>query len=53
MFTRQGHSPDVKLPRIFGIEAVGIVEEAPGGGFRKGDIVATVMGGMGREFDGG
>jgi NADPH:quinone reductase-like Zn-dependent oxidoreductase len=53
MFTRQGHSPDVKLPRILGIEAVGTVEEAPGNEFRKGDTVATVMGGMGRSFDGG
>lgn len=53
MFTRQGHSPDVKLPRILGIEAVGTVEEATGDEFRKGDTVATVMGGMGRSFDGG
>ncbi len=52
MFTRQGHSPNVKLPRILGIEAVGIVEDAPGGEFQKGDVVATVMGGMGRQFDG-
>lgn len=53
MFTRQGHSPGVKLPRVLGIEAAGLVEEAPGGEFRKGDIVATAMGGMGRQFDGG
>lgn len=53
LFTRQGHSPGVKLPRILGIEAVGLVEEAPGNEFRKGDVVATAMGGMGREFDGG
>jgi NADPH:quinone reductase-like Zn-dependent oxidoreductase len=52
MFTRQGHSPNVKFPRILGIEAAGVVEEAPGTGFSKGDVVATVMGGMGREFDG-
>ncbi len=26
LFTRQGHSPNVKFPRILGIEAVGIVE---------------------------
>jgi NADPH:quinone reductase-like Zn-dependent oxidoreductase len=52
MFTRQGHSPDVKFPRVLGIEAVGLVEEAPGGEFRKGDVVATAMGGMGRRFDG-
>jgi NADPH:quinone reductase-like Zn-dependent oxidoreductase len=53
LFTRQGHSPGVKLPRVLGIEAVGLVEEAPGSEFRKGDIVATAMGGMGRQFDGG
>ena len=53
LFTRQGYSPDVHFPRILGIEAVGIVEEAPGGEFQKGDAVATVMGGMGRQFDGG
>jgi NADPH:quinone reductase-like Zn-dependent oxidoreductase len=52
LFTRQGHSPGVKFPRVLGIEAVGLVEEAPGNQFRKGDIVATVMGGMGRQFDG-
>src|SRR5580658_5960793 len=53
LFTRQGHSPDVKFPRVLGIEAVGLVESAPGNEFRKGDIVATAMGGMGRQFDGG
>jgi len=52
LFTRQGFSPDVKLPRVLGIEAVGEVESAPGGEFHKGDIVASVMGGMGRQFDG-
>ena len=55
MFTRQGHSPTVKFPRILGIEAAGIVEEAPGNEdkFKQGDRVATAMGGMGRNFDGG
>src|SRR5579863_7673962 len=53
LFTRQGHSPGVQFPRILGIEAVGLVEEAPGGEFQKGDVVASAMGGMGREFDGG
>jgi NADPH:quinone reductase-like Zn-dependent oxidoreductase len=52
MFTRQGHSP-VQFPRILGIEAAGVVEEAPGGEFKPGDVVATAMGGMGRNFDGG
>jgi NADPH:quinone reductase-like Zn-dependent oxidoreductase len=52
LFTRQGHSPSVKLPRILGIEAVGLVEHAPGNEFSKGEAVATAMGGMGRQFDG-
>ena len=52
LFTRQGQSPSVKFPRILGIEAVGLVEEAPGNEFKKGEIVATAMGGMGRQFDG-
>ena len=54
-FTREGHSPTVKFPRILGIEATGLVEEAPGseGRLKKGDIVGTAMGGMGRDFDGG
>lgn len=53
LFTRQGHSPNVGFPRILGIEAVGLVEAAPGGEFQTGDKVATAMGGMGRAFDGG
>jgi NADPH:quinone reductase-like Zn-dependent oxidoreductase len=53
LFTRQGFSPTVKFPRVLGIEATGVVEEAPGKEFREGDIVATAMGGMGRAFDGG
>jgi NADPH:quinone reductase-like Zn-dependent oxidoreductase len=52
LFTRQGHSPSVKFPRILGIEAVGLVEQAPGNEFQQGDVVATAMGGMGRQFDG-
>ena len=55
MYTRQGHSPTVKFPRILGIEASGVIEEAPGNEdkFKEGDVVATAMGGMGREYDGG
>jgi NADPH:quinone reductase-like Zn-dependent oxidoreductase len=52
LFTRQGHSPGVRFPRILGIEAVGTVADAPGGQFSEGQVVATVMGGMGRTFDG-
>ena len=53
LFTRQGLSPGVVFPRVLGIEAVGLVEDAPGAEFAKGEVVATAMGGMGRNFDGG
>lgn len=53
LFTRQGHSPDVQFPRIQGIECVGTVEEDPSGTYHKGQKVAAIMGGMGRDFDGG
>ena len=36
-----------------GIEAAGIVAAAPGGEFAPGTQVVTMMGGMGRAFDGG
>jgi len=52
LFTRQGHSPSVTLPRILGIEAVGEIVAAPGTELLPGQTVATAMGGMGRQFDG-
>jgi NADPH2:quinone reductase len=53
LFTRQGHSPDVKFPRIQGIECVGEIADDPSGTYKKGQQVAAIMGGMGRDFDGG
>ena len=53
MFTRQGHSPSVTFPRVLGIECVGIVEEAPETDLAPGQTVAAVMGGLGRDYDGG
>src|SRR5580704_12383192 len=53
LFTRQGLSPSVHLPRVLGIEAVGLVAQAPGNEFHEGETVATAMGGMGRDYDGG
>lgn len=51
---QRGHSLNaVKFPRVLGIEAVGLVEDCPGGEFEKDAVVATCMGGMGRDFDGG
>lgn len=52
IFTRQGDSPSVKLPRIIGIECVGVVENPSNSSFKKGDKVFSMMNGMGRKFDG-
>src|SRR3954463_8355372 len=53
LHTRLGLAQDVTFPRVLGIEATGIVAAAPGGEFVAGQQVATMMGGMGRTFDGG
>ncbi|PPF78103.1 alcohol dehydrogenase catalytic domain-containing protein [Pseudoclavibacter sp. Z016] len=50
---RSGVAEAGELPRVPGIEATGIVVDAPGSDFRPGQQVATMMGGMGRSFDGG
>ena len=50
--TRLGLSQGVTFPRVLGIEAVGVVVAAPGGEFEEGQQVATMLGGMGRTFDG-
>jgi NADPH2:quinone reductase len=53
LHTRLGLAQGVTFPRVLGIEATGIVAAAPGGEFEEGQQVATMMGGMGRSFDGG
>ena len=53
LHTRLGLAEGVTFPRVPGIEAVGEVADAPGGEFRTGQKVVTLMGGMGRVFDGG
>ncbi len=54
LYTRLGFSGDaVTFPRVLGIEATGVVADAPGGEFQPGAQVVTMMGGMGRQFDGG
>jgi NADPH2:quinone reductase len=50
---RRGLGSFGSFPRIPGIEAVGVVVEAPGGEFEPGTQVAALMGGMGRTIDGG
>ena len=51
-FTRRGESPSVKFPRVLGIECVGEVADSLGPKFKKGQKVAAIMGGMGRDFEG-
>jgi NADPH:quinone reductase-like Zn-dependent oxidoreductase len=51
--TRQGHTPDVRFPRVLGIECVGEVVQSTGEALPRGASVAAVMGGMGRQYDGG
>jgi NADPH:quinone reductase len=53
LHTRLGLAEGVTFPRVLGIEATGVVEAAPGGEFEPGEQVMTMMGGMGRQFDGG
>jgi NADPH:quinone reductase-like Zn-dependent oxidoreductase len=53
LHTRQGLASGVTFPRVLGIEAVGVVARCPGGEFPAGQQVATMMGGMGRTYDGG
>ncbi len=54
LFTRQGHSGDaVTLPRVLGIECVGVVRDGGNTDLKPGQKVAAAMGNMGRLFDGG
>jgi NADPH:quinone reductase-like Zn-dependent oxidoreductase len=52
IYARQGMR-EVTLPRIPGIEAVGLVAGCPGDEFHQGETVATALGGMGLSRDGG
>lgn len=59
LHTRLGLSEGVTFPRVLGIEAVGVIDELPDGdagdparGLYRGQQVATMLGGMGRVFDG-
>jgi NADPH:quinone reductase-like Zn-dependent oxidoreductase len=50
---RLGLAEGVTFPRVPGIEAAGTVVECPGGELAAGQQVAVMMGGMGRQYDGG
>ncbi|SDL33156.1 NADPH:quinone reductase [Glycomyces sambucus] len=53
LHTRLGLAEGMVFPRVLGIEATGVVDADPSGTFAPGQQVATMMGGMGRTFDGG
>src|SRR5262245_30957260 len=53
LHTRLGLAEGVTFPRVPGIEATGEVAACPGGDLAVGQQVMTMMGGMGRTFDGG
>ena len=52
IFTRLGDSPSVELPRIIGIECVGEIADPSDSSLQKGQRVVSLMGGLGRDFDG-
>ena len=52
IFTREGKSPSVQFPRILGIECVGEVAQSSTPTLAVGQKVVSIMGEMGRAFDG-
>lgn len=52
IFTREGKSPSVHFPRILGIECVGEVAQSSTPALVVGQKVVSIMGEMGRAFDG-
>ncbi|MFC9935903.1 zinc-binding alcohol dehydrogenase family protein [Glutamicibacter sp. NPDC127525] len=54
LHTRLGFAGEaVTYPRVLGIEATGVIDLDPSGTLVPGQQVVTMMGGMGRSFDGG
>src|SRR5260221_760473 len=51
LFTRQGHSPNVKFPRVLGIEADGTVEEGSGKRISTGESVCPGLCGIGGQVN--
>ena len=52
IFMREGKSPSVQFPRILGIECVGEVAQSSTPALAVGQKVVSIMGEMGRAFDG-
>src|SRR5258707_3575121 len=53
MYTRQGHSPSVRFPRVLGIECVGVVAASTDPSLPEGTTVAADKGEIGRAVVGG
>ncbi|MFI1868724.1 zinc-binding dehydrogenase [Streptomyces jumonjinensis] len=53
LHTRLGLAEGVTFPRVPGIEATGTIDADPDGVLEPGRQVVTMVGGMGRTFDGG
>ncbi|AZK98704.1 zinc-binding dehydrogenase [Streptomyces tsukubensis] len=53
LHTRLGLAEGVTFPRVLGIEATGTIDADPDGVLAPGQQVMTMVGGMGRTFDGG
>jgi NADPH2:quinone reductase len=53
LHTRLGLAEGVTFPRVPGIECVGVIDDASDTDLQRGQQVVTMMGGMGRTFDGG
>lgn len=48
----EGNASYIQLPRVLGIECVGVIADQSDSTFKKGQRVVALMGGMGRSFDG-
>jgi NADPH:quinone reductase len=53
LHTRLGYAEGVTFPRVLGIECAGVVDDPGDSDFQRGQQVMTMMGNMGRTFDGG
>jgi NADPH:quinone reductase-like Zn-dependent oxidoreductase len=53
LHTRLGYAEGVTFPRVIGIECAGVIDDPADSDLQRGQQVMTMMGNMGRTFDGG
>jgi NADPH:quinone reductase-like Zn-dependent oxidoreductase len=53
LHTRLGYAEGVTFPRVIGIECAGVIDDPGDTDLQRGQRVVTMMGNMGRAFDGG